>query len=200
MSIIERIIRKVLRKQYAYGDYKTYEEYHRAYTDNIANRIRAGGGKVGEDIDFYDLKIDDNSLFEIGNHVTLTQCRLLTHDACLTKTTGCVRLSPIVIGDNVFVGADAIILPGVKIGNNVIIGAGCVVAHDIPDNSVVVGNPCRTICSFDDFIKKEYDEMLKNETISREGIILNSFQNYDRYKYYVVRNEEYLNFLYKNKQ
>lgn len=49
------------------------------------------------------------------------------------------------IGDDVSVFAHAIIVGDVKIGNNVTIGAGAVVAKDVPDNAVVVGNPARVI-------------------------------------------------------
>lgn len=53
--------------------------------------------------------------------------------------------APVVIGDNVWIGGGAIILPGVTIGNNAVIGAGSVVTKDIPDNVIAVGNPCRVI-------------------------------------------------------
>ena len=49
------------------------------------------------------------------------------------------------IGDNVTLGANVVIIGGIKIGNNVTIGAGSVVVKDIPDNSVAVGNPARVI-------------------------------------------------------
>ena len=49
------------------------------------------------------------------------------------------------IGDNVSLGANVVIIGGVKIGNNVTIGAGSVVVKDIPDNSVAVGNPAKVI-------------------------------------------------------
>ena len=52
---------------------------------------------------------------------------------------------PVTIGDNVWIGGSVTILPGVNIGDNVTIGAGSVVVHDIPSNSVAVGNPCRVI-------------------------------------------------------
>lgn len=52
---------------------------------------------------------------------------------------------PIKIGNNVFIYANAVVLPGVEIGDNVIIGAGSVVTNDIPSNSVAVGNPCKVI-------------------------------------------------------
>ncbi|MFJ9587817.1 sugar O-acetyltransferase [Streptomyces acidicola] len=54
---------------------------------------------------------------------------------------------PIVIGDNVWIGGGAIILPGVTIGDNSVIGAGAVVTKDVPANVVAVGNPARVVRS-----------------------------------------------------
>ena len=51
----------------------------------------------------------------------------------------------ITIGDNVWIGGNTCIMPGVKIGMNVVIGGGSVVTKDIPDNMVAAGNPCRVI-------------------------------------------------------
>ena len=62
-----------------------------------------------------------------------------TFEFCKTRT------APVHIGDNVWLGGGAILLPGVKIGNNVVIGAGSVVTKDIPDNVIAVGNPCRVV-------------------------------------------------------
>lgn len=52
---------------------------------------------------------------------------------------------PIIIGSNVWIGAHAVVLPGVKIGENTIIGAGSIVTKDIPANCVAAGNPCKVI-------------------------------------------------------
>lgn len=52
---------------------------------------------------------------------------------------------PITIGDNVWIGGNTVVVPGVTIGSNVVIGAGSVVTKDIPDNVVACGNPCRVI-------------------------------------------------------
>lgn len=52
---------------------------------------------------------------------------------------------PITIGDNVWIGGNTVILPGVTIGDNVVIGAGSVVTKDIPDNAIAAGNPCKVI-------------------------------------------------------
>lgn len=58
---------------------------------------------------------------------------------CKTQT------APVIIGDNVWIGGGAIILPGVTIGDNVVIGAGSVVTKDIPSDKVAIGSPCRAV-------------------------------------------------------
>ena len=62
-----------------------------------------------------------------------------------------------VIGDNVYIAANATVIGGVNVGNNVIIGAGSVVVKDIPDNSVVVGNPARVIRTI---MESDYNEIM----------------------------------------
>lgn len=59
------------------------------------------------------------------------------------------RALPITVGDNVWFGGGCRVLPGVTIGSNVVIGAGSVVTHDVPDNCVAAGNPCRVLRSLD---------------------------------------------------
>lgn len=58
---------------------------------------------------------------------------------CKTQT------APVIIGDNVWIGGGAIIMPGITIGDNVVIGAGSVVTKDIPSNVIAYGNPCRVV-------------------------------------------------------
>ena len=62
-----------------------------------------------------------------------------------TRNKGLEYAKPIRVGNDVWFGGNVVVLPGVKIGNNVVIGAGSVVAKDIPENSVAVGNPCKVI-------------------------------------------------------
>ena len=57
---------------------------------------------------------------------------------------------PVHIGENCWIGAGAIILPGVTIGDNSVIGAGSVVTKDIPANVVAVGNPCHVLREIND--------------------------------------------------
>ncbi|MBO5629956.1 MAG: serine acetyltransferase [Aeriscardovia sp.] len=72
---------------------------------------------------------------KIGRNFTCIQC----------TTLGYGKGGRPYIGDNVSLGANVVIIGGVKIGNNVIVGAGSVVVKDVPDNSVVAGNPAKVI-------------------------------------------------------
>lgn len=132
--------------------------HRRAITPQM---LRKKGAQVGERVSIYTKKIDIAHawLLTIGNDVTLSDCRILLHDASTKLPLGFSRVGRVEIGNNVFVGADALILPNVKIGTNVIIGAGSVVAKDIPDNSVIVGNPSRIISTYDEFINNNIELM-----------------------------------------
>ena len=97
-------------------------------------------------------------LIEIGNNVTMSiRVVLMAHDASTKNSLGYTKIGKIKIKDNVFLGANTIVLQNVTIGKNSIIGANSVVTKDVPPNSVVAGNPARIISSI-----KEYKE--KNET------------------------------------
>lgn len=65
---------------------------------------------------------------------------------------------PITIKDNVWIGANVTVLPGVTIGENSIIGAGSVVTKDIPSNVIAVGNPCKVLRQLTDEDKEKYPE------------------------------------------
>lgn len=100
----------------------------------------------------------DNNRIEIGNNVLIAsnvQIYTATHSTNVHERTMqdwteekaiCNTYSlPVKIGDNVWIGGGAIILPGVVIGKNSVIGAGSVVTRSIPQNCVAVGSPCRVI-------------------------------------------------------
>ncbi len=61
------------------------------------------------------------------------------------RNAGLEYAKPISVGNNVWIGGNVVVLPGVTIGDNCVIGAGSVVAKDIPANSLAVGNPCKVI-------------------------------------------------------
>ena len=71
--------------------------------------------------------------------------------------------APVKIGRNCWIGAGAIIVPGVTIGDNTVIGAGSVVTKDIPPNVVAVGNPCRVLREINDRDREYY---FKNRKIN----------------------------------
>ena len=113
-------------------------------------------------------------LITIGDNVTLTHgVVVLTHDYgwSVLKKNGVLKGSvlgsqaPVKIGNNVFVGVNAVITKGVSIGDNVIIGAGSIVTSDCESNGVYAGNPAKKIMSIDEYAdkreKKQFDEAKK---------------------------------------
>lgn len=133
------------------------------YTDKnnmVVEELRNKGLIIGQNVNILNCKIDTTWgwLISIGNHVTLTNTTILAHDASTKIPLGKTKLGKVSIGDYVFVG-HSIILPNVKLGNRVIVGARTVVSKDMPDNSVVVGNPMRIIGTYDDYIAKHRENM-----------------------------------------
>ena len=103
-------------------------------------------------------------LIFVGKNVEFSfGVRLLTHDGAVWVLRNAYNLQDIdffgtiIIGDNVFFGNNAIVLPNVRIGNNCIIAAGAVVTKDVPDNSVVAGVPAKVIKTID-----QYEEKIKH--------------------------------------
>lgn len=121
-------------------------------------------------------------LIEIGNNVTLSQrVQLLAHDASTKKKLEYTMIGKIKIGNNVFIGANSIVLPNVSIGENCIIGAGSVVTKSIPANSIAAGNPAKVITSLDTFLERKKHLMnesnLYNEQWTVRGNISESQKN-----------------------
>jgi acetyltransferase-like isoleucine patch superfamily enzyme len=71
----------------------------------------------------------------------------MQHPELRLKTLGITK--PIIIEDNVWIGYNCLILPGVKIGNGSVIAAGSIVNIDIPANSIAAGNPIKIIKNYD---------------------------------------------------
>lgn len=105
-------------------------------------------------------------LIEIGDDVTMSiRVTVLAHDASTKKAIGYTRLGTVKIGNRVFIGANATILPGVTIGDDAVIGAGCVVTHDIPAGVVVAGVPGRAIGTIDAFKEKALAKMESDKNV-----------------------------------
>lgn len=104
-------------------------------------------------------------IITLGNNVHITGgTKFITHDGGTllyrNKIPDLEITKPITVGNDVYIGNNVIILPGVTIGNNVVIGAGAVVSKDIPDNSVAVGVPARVIKTADEYLEKLKKESL----------------------------------------
>lgn len=130
---------------------------------NSISYLKSRGVKIGENVDILDSNLDfcHGFLITIGNNVTITGARILAHDASTKKFLGYSKVGRVDIGNDVFIGKDAIVLPNTRIGNRVIVGAGTVVAKDVPDNVVIAGNPFRILCTFEEYIEKHRQNMQK---------------------------------------
>lgn len=94
-------------------------------------------------------------LVEIGDDfVSAPGSMILAHDASTYLHTKKHRVEKTIIGNKVFLGAYAVILPGVTIGDGAIIGSGAIVTKNVEPYTVVAGNPARFISSVNDYIKK----------------------------------------------
>ena len=108
--------------------------------------------------------IDDKVMF--GPNVTIATANHPIDPTLREK--GLQYNKDVYIGENTWIGAGVIIVPGVRIGKNVVIGAGSIVTKDIPDNVVAVGNPCRVLREVGEHDKKYF---YKDEEIDWETII-----------------------------
>lgn len=94
-------------------------------------------------------KLMDSGLITIGNNVFIApNVCIITEEHSMDveqRLAGLEYTAPVIIGDNVWICAGVIILPGVTIGANSVIGAGSIVTKDIPQKSLAVGNPCKVI-------------------------------------------------------
>jgi acetyltransferase-like isoleucine patch superfamily enzyme len=104
----------------------------------------------------YKIFSEEAYLITIGEDCLISsEVTILTHDGSVDvmrkEYPKADIIKPVVIGDNVFIGHRAIILPGVTIGSNVVIGAGSIVNKDVPSNTVYAGVPARFIKTIDEY-------------------------------------------------
>lgn len=107
-------------------------------------------------------------MISIGNKVTVTSgVILLTHDGStwlMNDEKGRRYLyNKIQIGNNIFIGVNSIIMPGVKIDDNVIVAAGSVVTKSVPSGVIIAGNPAKIIGNYNDYKKKVLEEYTSDE-------------------------------------
>lgn len=144
--------------------------------------MRRKGMQIGCGCDILSSRFSFGSepwLIQIGNDVTIaSDVKLITHDGSSRLFRNKFpemsrfgnRFAPIIVEDNVFIGMNALILPGVRIGTNSIVGAGSVVTKDVEANTVVAGNPARKICSMEEYIERFRSKMIPLSATSRSEL------------------------------
>jgi acetyltransferase-like isoleucine patch superfamily enzyme len=136
---------------------------------------KARGVKFGKGCSFRTKDFDSEPyLITMGDNVaTSVNVSFITHDGAVSvvrqfdkKYTQIDLFKPITIGNNVFIGAGAIIMPGTTIGDNVIVGAGSVARGELLSNSVYAGVPVKYICSLLEYIEKNEKNFLQTKYLS----------------------------------
>lgn len=138
---------------------------HQYSSDAYIKYLRNCGAKIGKDVKFYNPPsnmVDDvNAMFiEIGDNVQITRdVKILAHDYSFSVIANAFcdfsrKQTKVRIGNNVFIGQNAVVLMGANVGDNIIIGAGSVVVGSVESNSVYAGNPARKICSLEELAQK----------------------------------------------
>lgn len=123
---------------------------------------------MGEELIIKD-ELEDRGMVTIGDRVAIADRVTLVvsshpNFSRLRQITGEVH-EPIEIGDDAWIGTCSVILPGVRIGKGSVVGAGSIVTADVPENTIVVGNPARTLR-----VIIPVEELSKEKKPIREGV------------------------------
>lgn len=109
-------------------------------------------------------------LLRIGDNVIIADgVKILTHDTSFVPVGGLDLAAEVRIGNNIQIGENAIVLPGVCIGDNCVVGAGAVVIGDVSSGGVWAGVPAKFICSIEDGKKKVQKRIGGNQYFSTYG-------------------------------
>jgi maltose O-acetyltransferase len=139
--------------------------YFNSKHQRYLNSLKKNGLVIGENCNIMKGVIFDYSncwLITIGKNVTISSgVRILAHDASTRRHLGYTKVGRVTVHDSVFIGGEAVVLPGVTIGKNSIIGAGSIVTKDVPANVVCTGNPARIISSLGDYLSKNRKNMVE---------------------------------------
>lgn len=145
-------------------------------TREMADYYRSKGINIGKGTYLFstDIIIDTQRpyMIEIGEYCKITKgVIILQHDysrSVLRRKYGEIigESKKTIIGNNVFIGVNSIILMGTNIGDNVIVGAGSVVSGNIPSDVVIAGNPAKIICSLSDYYNKRKSKYIEEACLT----------------------------------
>ena len=162
-------------------------------TKSGVDYARYKGVKVGINCRIYTGKSFGSEpwLISIGNNVTITSgVVLLTHDGSLwlmnDEKGRRYMFRRVSIGNNVFIGVNSIIMPGVKIEDNVIVAAGSIVTKSVPKGVIIAGNPAKIIGSYETYRNDVLENYISDKDMDYtldyqkriESVIDNSFKKY----------------------
>jgi maltose O-acetyltransferase len=143
------------------------------YRYQDTERLVGAGLQLGEGVRVHPWVYIDSSrpwLIRIGANTGLSpHCKILTHDDSMKIQTGLTRIGPVEIGERVFIGNGAIILPGSRIGNDSVIGAGAVVSGEIPPGSVAAGQPATVVTTVERYMAWKRQALTDAPFWPREG-------------------------------
>ena len=142
-------------------------------------RYRVYGAKIGDNVRaFSPISSAESYLISVGSNTTIsTGVKFLTHDnsACKLYDDATDFVGRISIGENCFIGANVILLPGVTIANNCIIGAGSVVTKSVLEEGIVLaGNPAKKICAVEELKSKNNDFKFNFRGVDKKKEILSN--------------------------
>jgi maltose O-acetyltransferase len=136
-------------------------------------RLRREGMTLGRGVTVErDTHIDPDFpwLIAIGDDTVVSLgVMILAHDASTRRHLGYTRVAPVSVGARVFIGAGAILLPGVTVGDDAIIGAGSVVRRDVAAGTVVVGNPAEPTAETSTYLERHRTRMTRRPTWPKRG-------------------------------
>ena len=153
-SVIYRSVRKdiVPFNVFELGKRSVIEDYS-VINNAVGNLVIGNNTRVGiGNTIIGPVTISDN--VNIGQNVTISGLNHNYEDPGKTISEQGVSTMPIKIENNVWIGANSVVLPGVQIGNHSVIGAGSIITKDIPPYSVAVGNPARIVKRYDMDLKE----------------------------------------------
>jgi acetyltransferase-like isoleucine patch superfamily enzyme len=142
-----------------------WQMFAKPNAEEWAEYLRRWGGfhHLGQGVVLAGTSVSEPEWVSIGDNVILSNCSLITHDASATVMDVALDrphqgIGRIVIHDNVFIGANAVVLPNVEIGPNAVVAAGAVVNRDVPEGAVVAGVPAKVVGDFAELADRRHRE------------------------------------------